>query len=66
MQERIELEELVGMSEKEASGYLISRGYFLNIGTKDGEHYISTCELNPRRVTVDIENDIVTKVHGVG
>lgn len=57
---------LVGMSEKEAAGYLISHDYFLNIGTKDGVHYISTCELNPKRVTVDIENDIITKVHGVG
>lgn len=61
-----DLEHIVGMSEAEASGYLIAHGYFLSLNSKDGETYIKTCELNPNRVNVDVENDIVVKFNGVG
>lgn len=61
-----DLEHIVGMSEEEASGYLVAHGYFLSHDSKDGETYFKTCELNPNRVNVDVENNVVVRFNGVG
>ncbi|CAN5146503.1 hypothetical protein BH09PAT1_BH09PAT1_8140 [soil metagenome] len=57
---------IVGMTAVEAESYCVGRGHFLSIGREDEREFIHTAEMNPSRVTVGIEDGIVTEYYGVG
>lgn len=62
----LDFSNLVGMTKAEAEAYCVEANHFLSINREDEIQYIHTAEMNFSRVSVDIDNGIVTKYYGVG
>lgn len=55
-------DQLIGLSEKEAERLLNLMGLYFMVARRGVEHYAMTMEWNPRRISVEIDNDHVVSV----
>ena len=53
---------LIGLTEEEAKKLLHDEGIDWRIGYRDGETFSLTLDFNPKRITVSIDNGIITAV----
>ena len=49
------------LSEADAARYANTNGLEVRVGERDGEYFMLTMDFNPSRVTLAVENDIVTR-----
>lgn len=54
--------DLIGLSEIDARKIVTDNGFKLRVIRKDGKNYAGTCDLNPNRFNIAIENGIITEV----
>ncbi|TRZ86865.1 MAG: hypothetical protein D4R83_03785 [Streptomycetaceae bacterium] len=53
---------LIGMTEKNAKAYALSKGWGFRVGERNGEMFPVTMDYRPDRVTILIKNDLVYQV----
>ena len=53
---------LIGMTEKKAKAYALSKGWGFRVGERNGEMFPVTMDYRPDRVTILIKNDLVYQV----
>lgn len=58
------LEEMVGMTEKQADAYL-PEPFFVRVVVVDGKHLTVTRDFRRDRVNVEVKNGVITKVRGI-
>lgn len=56
---RLNLNDLLGLSENEAEAVIVRHGFVSRLTSKDGEVFFGTCDVRPDRVNLAIENDKV-------
>lgn len=60
------VQQCVGMTEQEASGYLTGIGYKMRVMWRDGKSLLGTCDFRTNRVNVAIRNGEVLRVMSLG
>ena len=58
-------DELIGKTLEEAKE-IIDRSIRIRINKEDGVSYFGTCDMNPNRLNVEIENKLISKINGIG
>lgn len=56
-------ERILGMTLEECEHFLKIRGYFPRVIC---ENYQSACDINPKRVNIEIKDNIVVKLINIG
>ena len=59
----LNINKLIGMTEPEAEGYLISKGFTVRIVKRDYNYYIHTADFNTKRVNLEIHNGVVVSAN---
>jgi len=65
-EDAFDTDELVGMPVEEARATAAEHGCRIVISVKDGRGIPVPIDINPRRIYVYTENDVVTVIEGVG
>lgn len=58
--------DIVGLSVEEAREKLESQGMALRVMKLDGEGCIGTCDFNIHRVNVEVQNEKIAGIRGIG
>jgi len=60
MNEEIYLDSILGKTEEEGTKYLKENNVEFRVVRKDDTNFICTCDFNPNRVNIELDNDIIT------
>lgn len=56
---KLELEYLIGKNKHDVQKIVEYHGYSFRITSENGNDYMITCDFNPERVNVKIQNDLI-------
>lgn len=60
------LKVIVGLSENEAKNLVKEYGYSIRVEIEDGTLYWGTQDIRNDRINVQVDNNLITKVFGIG
>lgn len=60
------MKEIIGKSETEVARVLKKKGKILRVMQRNGKDHCGTCDFQPDRVNVAVEDGTITKFLGMG
>lgn len=59
-----QIDALVGKTEDEAKKEL-EEGYSIRVNKRDGKIFYGTMDYKPKRINVNVDNNVITKINGL-